>query len=605
MVTTTRGKTREEASSSNTHEEVNGDEQSHVSNTKTNGKGKGGRLTKAQKRRLKKKERKQQLKQYHEQQQTQDTGSQNGQTQDDNEMEDAGTEAFVRDTNPDDLQGTEYEELADVIAKFMGPDELMEQEKEQEQQESTEQKSQTTEGANDQRSNEKAKTSTDEAGGDEINPEDLDESKLSHRKRKQLTRLTVAELKRIVDNPDVVEVHDVSASDPTLLVHLKSYRNAVPVPQHWQYKRRYLQGKTGMEKAPYKLPHFIEATGISRIRGTAEEQDQAKSIKQRQREKIRPKMGRIEIDYEVLHDAFFRHQTKPKMTGHGDLHYEGKEFEVRYDDKVPGVLSPRLKSALGMPEGAPPPWLINMQRYGPPPSYPNLNIPGLNAPIPEGASFGYHPGGWGKPPVDEFGEPIYGDVFGTKQQQHDNAQNVASGGEGEAPLDDNRWGEAESISDIESEEEEEAGQQQEGEEQQDESATTLGTATPADGTASVVSDMTGMQTPASSVQVRKTDDKDGMETPETTSQQPLYRVLEQKQTGVGNALVGTSYKYDIKGESGGTTDNSAAVRKAKSKAARQNDDEDDDEEEAVGSKRRRSDGATSQTSTKRSKEFKF
>lgn len=44
---------------------------------------------------------------------------------------------------------------------------------------------------------------------------------------------------------------------------------------------------------------------------------------------------------------------------------------------------------------------ILCQRYGPPPSYPHLKIPGLNAPIPPGASFGYHPGGWGKPPVDE------------------------------------------------------------------------------------------------------------------------------------------------------------------------------------------------------------
>ena len=61
----------------------------------------------------------------------------------------------------------------------------------------------------------------------------------------------------------------------------------------------------------------------------------------------------------------------------------------------PGVLSDELKTALGMPsEGVPvpPPWLINMQRYGPPPSYPNLKIPGLNAPIPPGAQFGYHPG---------------------------------------------------------------------------------------------------------------------------------------------------------------------------------------------------------------------
>ena len=56
-----------------------------------------------------------------------------------------------------------------------------------------------------------------------------------------------------------------------------------------------------------------------------------------------------------------------------------------------------MRTALGMPIGAgaerfPPPWLIAMQRYGPPPSYPNLKIPGLNAPIPENCSFGYHAG---------------------------------------------------------------------------------------------------------------------------------------------------------------------------------------------------------------------
>lgn len=58
-------------------------------------------------------------------------------------------------------------------------------------------------------------------------------------------------------------------------------------------------------------------------------------------------------------------------------------------------------------------------RYGPPPSYPNLKIPGLNAPIPEGTSFGYHAGGWGKPPVDEKGKPLYGDVFGTSSLDPD------------------------------------------------------------------------------------------------------------------------------------------------------------------------------------------
>ena len=32
---------------------------------------------------------------------------------------------------------------------------------------------------------------------------------------------------------------------------------------------------------------------------------------------MQPKMGKLDIDYQVLHDAFFRYQTKPKLTGHG------------------------------------------------------------------------------------------------------------------------------------------------------------------------------------------------------------------------------------------------------------------------------------------------
>ena len=89
--------------------------------------------------------------------------------------------------------------------------------------------------------------------------------------------------------------------------------------------------------------------------------------------------------------------------------------QINLKEKKPGVLSAELKAALGIQENVvtPPPWLINMQRYGLPPSYPNLRIPGLNAPLPPGATYGYHPGGWGKPPVDEYGRPLYGDVFGT------------------------------------------------------------------------------------------------------------------------------------------------------------------------------------------------
>ncbi|XP_060776055.1 splicing factor 3B subunit 2-like [Neoarius graeffei] len=215
-----------------------------------------------------------------------------------------------------------------------------------------------------------------------------DVPKLSKKKLRRMNRLTVAELKQLVARPDVVEMHDVTAQEPKLLVHLKATRNTVPVPRHWCFRRKYLQGKRGIEKPPFELPEFIKRTGIQEMREALQEKEDAKTMKTKMREKVRPKMGKIDIDYQKLHDAFFKWQIKPKLTIHGDLYYKGKEFETRLKEKKPGDLSDELRIALGMPTGpnshkVPPPWLIAMQRYGPPPSYPNLKIPGLNAPIPE------------------------------------------------------------------------------------------------------------------------------------------------------------------------------------------------------------------------------
>jgi splicing factor 3B subunit 2 len=243
---------------------------------------------------------------------------------------------------------------------------------------------------------------------------------LSRKKKKILCRMSMAELKQQARNPELVEAHDVTSADPLTLVYLKSTRNTVPVPRHWCQVRKYLQGKRGVEKIPFQLPEFIADTGIAKIRESVLEQEAAKRGKQKARDRMKPKMGKIDIDYQVLHDAFFKYQTKPKLSKHGDLYYEGKEFEINMTSKKPGILSPSLREALSMPEGAdtcPPPWLINMQRYGMPPSYPNLRIPGLNAPLPPKAAYGYQPGGWGKPPVDEYGRPLYGDVFGTSEAE--------------------------------------------------------------------------------------------------------------------------------------------------------------------------------------------
>ena len=46
----------------------------------------------------------------------------------------------------------------------------------------------------------------------------------------------------------------------------QAYRNTVPVPRHWSQKRKFLQGKRGIEKPAFQLPDFIEATGISEMR---------------------------------------------------------------------------------------------------------------------------------------------------------------------------------------------------------------------------------------------------------------------------------------------------------------------------------------------------
>ena len=236
--------------------------------------------------------------------------------------------------------------------------------------------------------------------------------RVSNKEKRLSARMSLAALKAAVSRPDLVDGMDNCSSDPTLLLFCKGYRNAVQVPRHWSNKRNYLANKRGVDKLAFKLPEYIEQTGIAKIRQALIAKEAERDIKAKQRAKMRPKTGKLDIDYQVLYNAFFKYQTKPAhMTKFGDMYYEGREAETRYAHKRPGHISPLLREALGMIEGSPPPWLVNMQRFGPPPSYPHLKIPGLNSPIPVGAEWGYHPGGWGKPPMDEFGNPMYGGLW--------------------------------------------------------------------------------------------------------------------------------------------------------------------------------------------------
>lgn len=264
---------------------------------------------------------------------------------------------------------------------------------------------------------------------------------------------------------------------------------------------------------------------------------------------MRPKMNRIDLDYHVLYEAFFKYQTKPAMTKMGDMYFEGKENECHLRELRPGHLSIEARQALGMGEDptTPPPWLSNMQRYGPPPSYPNLRIPGLNAPIPEGASYGTHPGAWGKPPVDEEGRPLYGNPFG---KPGSTGRQAVIGPDGK-PVDTAAvWGEA--VSEPESEGEEEDIEDEAGDK------AGLSEEEVAKGIASVSSVDTGVETPASVVNLRKV--VGGTETPMSSAprvpppdaqppangDRPLYTVLEQQAVRVGDdATFGSSHAYTV------------------------------------------------------------
>ncbi|KAJ9461884.1 Pre-mRNA-splicing factor sap145 [Diplonema papillatum] len=347
--------------------------------------------------------------------------------------------------------------------------------------------------------------------------------KLSKKEQRRASRMTVAQLKQAVENPSTVEPHDINSSDPKLLVHLKSCRNSVPIPRHWCHKRKYLSHKRGFTKPPFELPSFIAATGIARIREAYLEREEQR--KDRLKGQVRAKVNRLDIDFAEMQNAFFKHATRPPLSDFGEVYYEGREKEIRNKYAKPGVLSDRLKDALGMPEGYPPPWLINMQRFGPPPSYPSLSIPGLNAPLPPNARWGYTPGGWGKVPVNpETAQPLYGDVFGNRQDKKDKEEHL--------------WGKVENDSDAEMYEEDQALQP-------DDETT---------GTTSVLPTLDNMTESGIASVTPSTPTASGTETPNIidlrkrtdppASQKP-YQILEQTQVAP-TGLMGSTFAYNVK-----------------------------------------------------------
>jgi hypothetical protein len=206
---------------------------------------------------------------------------------------------------------------------------------------------------------------------------DLDEDgKPSRAQLKKVLRMSVDELKLRAPNPAVVEFHDANAPEPLFLVQLKNQRHSIPAPRHWLQKSLFLSNQVDRDPSDDIVPSFIESTGVAAMRP-----DQAKA------------------DPGALARPYLAGHPKLPVTAFGDIFYEGKDMRARFRRFKPGVLSERLRQALGMTMNAPPPWLYGMQRVARlPPSYPTLKVPGLNAPLPVGGRWGQSKGEWGQPP---------------------------------------------------------------------------------------------------------------------------------------------------------------------------------------------------------------
>ncbi|CCW61737.1 unnamed protein product [Phytomonas sp. EM1] len=188
------------------------------------------------------------------------------------------------------------------------------------------------------------------------------------------------------DASDMVEEHDGNAEDPFFTVLMKTQRRTVPVPNHWNTLRSFMSLQADREEAIDIIPPEIQALGVDKLRATKDKRANPDQI---------AFMTCFLTGTPLQLKTFGTH-----LSPFGDIFYEGKWIpKVKFE---PGKLSERLRNALGMTPNAPPPWLASMQEMRRlPPAYPQLRIPGLNAPIPPGAQWGRGHGQWGEPPRGE------------------------------------------------------------------------------------------------------------------------------------------------------------------------------------------------------------
>jgi splicing factor 3B subunit 2 len=189
-----------------------------------------------------------------------------------------------------------------------------------------------------------------------------------------------------------------------------------------------------------------------------------------------------------------------------------------------------------MQAGFAPPWLLNMQRFGPPPSYPALRVPGVNAPPPPGASWGFGAGQYGKPPVDDSNKPLFGgDIFGLAQARQNNSHIDT--------VDRTPWGGLLAQEDEDDEGDEDDDDNDEGGSvtESEDDGRGGGRDSPSGAQTGLPSDIGGMDSVNLDFNLRK---RRGFETEESSHARQAFRVIEEQSTNV-SGFMGSDKKYNI------------------------------------------------------------
>ncbi|GFQ90759.1 splicing factor 3B subunit 2 [Trichonephila clavata] len=110
--------------------------------------------------------------------------------------------------------------------------------------------------------------------------------------------------------------------------NLKASSNIILLPHHWCFKRKYSQGKRGIEKPAWELPDFIKPVGTMKVRQALQEREDQKTTKAKMPKRVRLVDKERHADSQKFQNRGFKRGAKSELTILGDLYYEGKALLV-------------------------------------------------------------------------------------------------------------------------------------------------------------------------------------------------------------------------------------------------------------------------------------